>query len=74
MYDHSALHVLVCSSHSAMKVNVVWKSGRLSVETLCYKPKSRGFESRRGNLIFFNVPNRSSRTMALRLVQPVTEM
>jgi hypothetical protein len=45
----------------------------LLVEALCYKPEGRGFESRCGNW-FFNLPKLSSRTMALGLTQPLTEM
>jgi hypothetical protein len=33
----------------------------LLVEALCYKPGGRGFESRVGRWIFFNLPNPSSR-------------
>jgi hypothetical protein len=43
------------------------------IETLCYKPEGRGFDSRRGHWIF-NSPNPSSRTMALGSTQPLTEM
>jgi hypothetical protein len=39
------------------------------VEALCYKPKGRGFDSQ-----FFNLPNSSSRTMALVSTQPLTEV
>jgi hypothetical protein len=42
--------------------------------TICYKPEGRGFESRWGHRIVFNLPNPSSRTMALGLTQPLTEM
>jgi hypothetical protein len=31
------------------------------VDALCYKPESRGFETRRAEF-FFNLPNSSSRT------------
>jgi hypothetical protein len=40
------------------------------VEALCYKPESRGFESRLRGLIF-NLPNPSSRTMALGSTRPL---
>jgi hypothetical protein len=43
------------------------------VEALCYKPESRGFDSRWSNWIF-NWPNPSSHTMALGSTQPITEM
>jgi hypothetical protein len=43
------------------------------VEALCYKPEGRGFDSRCGGFIF-NVPNPSSRTMALGSTQLLTEM
>jgi hypothetical protein len=42
------------------------------VEALCYMPEGRGFESRWGEL--FNLPNPSSRTMALGWTRPPTEM
>jgi hypothetical protein len=45
-----------------------------AVQVLGYKPKSRGFESQRSHLFFFNLSNTSSRTTALRLTQPLTEM
>jgi hypothetical protein len=38
-------------------------------EALCYKPEGRDFDSR-----FFNLPNPSSRTMALESTQPLIEM
>jgi hypothetical protein len=44
------------------------------VEALCYKPEGRRFDSRCGHSIFFNLPNPSSRTMALGSTQPLTEM
>jgi hypothetical protein len=44
-----------------------------SVEACC-KPGGRGFDSRRGNWIFFNWHNPSSHTMSLGPTQPVTEM
>jgi hypothetical protein len=44
------------------------------VEALCYKPEGRGFESRCGDLIFFNLTKRSIRTMALGFTQPLTEI
>jgi hypothetical protein len=40
---------------------------------LCYKLEGRRFESRM-RYTFFNLPNPSSRTMALGLTQPLTEM
>jgi hypothetical protein len=43
------------------------------VEALRYKPEVRGIESRWGGF-FFNLPNPSSRTMALRSTKPLTEM
>jgi hypothetical protein len=43
------------------------------VEELCYKPEGRQFESWM-RWIFFNLPNPSSRTMALGLTQPLTKM
>jgi hypothetical protein len=43
------------------------------VEALCYKPEGRRFESRM-RWIFLNLPNLSSRTMALGSTQPLTEM
>jgi hypothetical protein len=43
------------------------------VEALCYKLEGRRFDSRRDRLIF-NLPNPSSRTMALGSTQPLTEM
>jgi hypothetical protein len=43
------------------------------VEALCYKTVGRWFDSRRVHWIF-NWPNPSSRTMALGLTKPVTEM
>jgi hypothetical protein len=42
-------------------------------EALCCKPEGRGFESRWCGF-FFNLPNPSSRTMALGSTQPLTEM
>jgi hypothetical protein len=44
------------------------------VEALCYKPEGRGFDSRWGHWIFFNLPNPSSRIMGLGSTQPLTEM
>jgi hypothetical protein len=44
-----------------------------AVKVLCYKPKGREFDFQWGYWIVFNLPNRSSRTMALRLTQPLTE-
>jgi hypothetical protein len=43
------------------------------VETLCYKPEDRKFESRKDNRMFFNLSNNSSRIMTLRLAQSLTE-
>jgi hypothetical protein len=45
----------------------------LLVEVLCYELESRRFESRM-RWIFLNLPNPSSRTMALGSTQPLTEM
>jgi hypothetical protein len=43
------------------------------VEALCYKPEDSGFDP--GEVIgFFNLPNPSSRTIALGSTQPLTEM
>jgi hypothetical protein len=42
------------------------------VEALCYKPEGRGFES--DQVYFLNLPNLSSRTIALGSTQPPTEM
>jgi hypothetical protein len=36
--------------------------GSVVLNALCYKPEGRGFETLRGELIFFNLPNPSSRT------------
>jgi hypothetical protein len=45
------------------------------VEALCHKPEGRGFEPRWGSLtFFFNLPNHSGRTIALGIIQPLTEM
>jgi hypothetical protein len=44
------------------------------VEALCYKPEGRGFDSLWSHCIFFNLPNSSSRAMALRLTQPLTQI
>jgi hypothetical protein len=44
------------------------------VETICYKPDGNRFVSRWGNLIFFNWPNLSNRSIFLRSTQPLTEM
>jgi hypothetical protein len=41
---------------------------------ICYKPEGREFDYRRGHCIFFNLPNPSSRIMALWSTQPLTEM
>jgi hypothetical protein len=41
---------------------------------MCYKPKDRGFDSRSGHLILFNLPNPSSHNMAMGSTQPLTEM
>jgi hypothetical protein len=46
----------------------------LLVQALCYKPEGRGFDSRLGHWIFSNLPNPSSRNMALGLTRPLTEM
>jgi hypothetical protein len=43
------------------------------LEALCYKLEGRRFESRI-KWTFFNSPNPSSRTMALRFTKPLTEM
>jgi hypothetical protein len=43
------------------------------VETICYKPEGRGFDSLEGHLIF-NLPNFSSRAMPLESTHPLTEM
>jgi hypothetical protein len=42
-------------------------------EALCYKPEGRGFFPDEV-IKFFNLPNPSSRTMALEWTQPLTEM
>jgi hypothetical protein len=42
------------------------------VDALCYKPEGRG--SIAEVIGFFNLPNPSSRTMALGSTQPLTEM
>jgi hypothetical protein len=47
--------------------------GSVVVEALCYKPEGRRCESRM-RWIFFNLPNPSSRIMALGSTQPLTEM
>jgi hypothetical protein len=44
----------------------------LLAEALCLKPEGRGIVLMR--FIFFNIPNASSRTMALGLTQPLIEM
>jgi hypothetical protein len=36
--------------------------GSVEVEALCYKREGRGFVTRYGQLIFFNLPNASGRT------------
>jgi hypothetical protein len=41
-------------------------------EALRYKPEGRGLETRRGEFLF-NLPNPSSRTMALGFTQPLPE-
>jgi hypothetical protein len=38
------------------------------VKALRYKPEGRGFETRRGELIFYNLPNLSGRTRPLGLL------
>jgi hypothetical protein len=43
------------------------------VEAPCYKTECRGFDSRWSHW-FFNLPNPSSRTMALESTRPLTEM
>jgi hypothetical protein len=53
---------LLCFPHTLQSI---WGHAYF-VEALCYKPEGRGFESR--------WPNPSSRTMALRSTQPLTEM
>jgi hypothetical protein len=45
----------------------------LLVEALCYKQEGRGFESSI-MWIYFNLPNPSSRIMALGSTQPLREM
>jgi hypothetical protein len=57
------LCVCVCLGHVVAQL----------VAALCCKPEGRGFESR-CHWIFFNLPNPSSRKMALGLTQPLTEM
>jgi hypothetical protein len=47
-------------------------SGRVVVEALCYKSEGRGIESDEMN--FFNLSNVSSRTLALKSIQLLTEM
>jgi hypothetical protein len=37
--------------------------GGVVVKELCYKPEDRGFDTRGGELIFFNLPNPPGRTM-----------
>jgi hypothetical protein len=44
------------------------------VEALCCKPEGHGFDSRWGHWIFFDLPNPSSRTMAVGFTKPLTEM
>jgi hypothetical protein len=45
------------------------------VEAICYKLEGRFFGSQWGHCIFsFNLPNPSSRTITLRLTQPLTVM
>jgi hypothetical protein len=41
------------------------------VQAQCYKPEVRGFDSRWGRLIFFNLSNPSSRTLALGSTEPL---
>jgi hypothetical protein len=43
-------------------IYTVGNRGIVVVKALCYKPQSRGFETRRGEYISFNLPNRSGRT------------
>jgi hypothetical protein len=40
----------------------IWARGSVVVKALCYKPEGRGFDTLGGELIFFNLPNLSSRT------------
>jgi hypothetical protein len=46
----------------------------LHTVVLCYKPEGCCFEFRRAHQFFFSLPNPSSRIMALRFTQPLTEM
>jgi hypothetical protein len=48
--------------------------GHGRVEALCYKPESRWEVQVPDEVDFFNLPNTSSRTMALGSTQPLTEM
>jgi hypothetical protein len=44
------------------------------VEAICYKPEGREFGSRRDHFHFINLPNPSSFTIALALIQYLAEI
>jgi hypothetical protein len=50
------------------------QGARGSMVSLCYKPEGCRFESRMRSLDFFNLPNTSSRSLALVSTQPLTKM
>jgi hypothetical protein len=52
--------------------NVIIIPALVYIGALCYKPEGRGMESRWGG--FFDLPNLSSRSMALASTHPLKEM
>jgi hypothetical protein len=69
-----------CAGHVArmvrrrMQIELWWEQPVWRPRHRCeYKPESRGFNSRWGHCIYFNLPNPSSRAMALGSTQHLTE-
>jgi hypothetical protein len=63
-------NIIICILPNIIRVEERYSV--LGVEALCYKRKGSGIESRWGG--FYNLPNPSSRTMALESTKPLKEM
>jgi hypothetical protein len=60
--------------HRSLGRYSLWPYGSAVVEALFYNLEGCGFETRRGEWIFFNLPLLSCRTRALVFTQPLTEI